>query len=133
RPWMEIVKECFLEKEGEYVLFGDVKQNIYNNKTESKDVSTNVQGVTTLKNCFRSDFKIKDLAIQYQQDIFKDKYEIDAFNQKSNNLEIAFERNQEGSINYIYLQDADKISSLYTIIHENAINKEIPPNDITIL
>lgn len=133
RPWMEIIKECFLAKGGEYVLFGDVKQNIYNNKTESKDVSTNVLGVTTLKNCFRSDFKIKDLAILYQQDIFKDKYEIDNFNQKSNNLELAFERNQEGSINYIYLQDADRISSLYTIIHENAINKDIPPNDITIL
>lgn len=133
RPWMEIIKECFLKKGGEYVLFGDVKQNIYNNKTESRDVSTNVRGVTELKNCFRSDFKIKDLAILYQKDIFKDKYEIDTFNQKSNTLEIAFERNQQGSINYIFLPNADSVSSLYTIIHENAINKNIPPNDITIL
>lgn len=133
RPWMEIIKECFLKKGGEYVLFGDVKQNIYNNKTESRDVSTNVRGVTELKNCFRSDFKIKDLAILYQKDIFKDKYEIDTFNQKSNTLEIAFERNQQGSINYIFLPNADSVSSLYTIIYENAINKDIPPNDITIL
>lgn len=133
RLWMEIIKECFLVEGGEYVLFGDVKQNIYNNLTESKDISTNVRGVTELKNCFRSDFKIKDLAILYQKDIFQDKYEIDSFNKKTKTLELAFERNQQGSINYIYLQDADSVSSLYTIIHENALNKDIPPNDITIL
>lgn len=133
RLWMEIIKECFLVEGGEYVLFGDVKQNIYNNLTESKDISTNVRGVTELKNCFRSDFKIKDLAILYQKDIFQDKYEIDSFNKKTETLELAFERNQQGSINYIYLQDADSVSSLYTIIHENALNKDIPPNDITIL
>jgi len=133
RPWMDIIKECFLKEDGEYILFGDVKQNIYNNKTDSKDISTNVRGVTELKNCFRSDFKIKDLAIHYQKDIFKEKYEIDSFNQKNQTLEIAFERNQQGSINYMYLPNADNVSSLYTIIYENAINRDIPPNDITIL
>ena len=133
RAWMEILKECFLTPEGEYVLFGDVKQNIYNNTTDGKDVSTNVRGVTELKNCFRSDFKIKDLAINYQKDIFKDKYEIDNFNSKQNNLELDFGRNQQGSINYIHLTNTDNVTSLFTIIHENAINKDIPPNDITIL
>jgi hypothetical protein len=132
RLWMEIIKECFLLEGGEYVLFGDVKQNIYNNLTESKDISTNVRGVTELKTCFRSDFKIKDLAILYQKDIFQAKYEIDSFNQKTDTYEL-FERNQQGSINYIYLQNTDSVSSLYTIIHENALNKDIPPNDITIL
>ena len=133
RAWMEIIKEFFLSENGEYVLFGDVKQNIYNNTTDSKDVSTNVRGVTELKNCFRSDFKIKDLAINYQKDIFKDKYEIDNFNSKQNNLELDFGISQQGSINYIHLTNTDNVSSLYTIIHENAINKAIPPNDITIL
>jgi hypothetical protein len=133
RLWMEIIKDCFLVEGGEYVLFGDVKQNIYNNLTESKDISTNVRGVTELKNCFRSDFKIKDLAILFQKDIFQNKYEIDSFNKKTEKPEFPFGRNQEGSINYIYLQDADSVSSLYTIIHENALNKDIPPNDITIL
>lgn len=133
RAWMEIIKECFLSENGEYVLFGDVKQNIYNNTIDGKDISTNVRGVTELKNCYRSDFKIKDLAIHYQKDIFKDKYEIDNFNEKATNLEFDFGRNQQGSLNYIYLSNTDNVSSLYTIIHENAINKDIPPNDITIL
>jgi len=133
RAWMEIIKECFLSENGEYVLFGDVKQNIYNNTTDGKDVSTNVRGVTELKNCFRSDFKIKDLAIHYQRDIFKDKYEIDNFNARQNNLEIDFGRNQQGTLNYIHLTNTDNVTSLYTIIHANAINKDVPPNDITIL
>lgn len=92
RPWMEIIKECFLVPDGEYVIFGDVKQNIYNNLTDGKDISTNVMGVIELNNCFRSDFKIKDLAINYQKEIFKDKYEIDTFNQKNKTIEIQFER-----------------------------------------
>lgn len=134
RVWMEIIKEYFLKPDGEYILFGDVKQNIYSNKIDKKDIVTNVIGKPIeLKRCYRSDFKIKDLAIEYQKEIFKDKYEIDNFNTKAQTLEIQFERNQQGDIKYIYLPEADSIRTLYFIIHENAINKGIPPNDITIL
>ena len=76
--------------------------------------------------------KAEDRAKQIEQSYFF-KFHVDNFNQKSQTLELAFERNQQGSLNYIYLPNADNVSSLYTIIHENAINKDIPPNDITIL
>ncbi len=133
RKWMEIIKNYFLVPNGEYILFGDVKQNIYNNETDNKDIATNVVGKPTeLKRCYRSDFKIKDLAIEYQKEIFQNRYEIDSFNENQN-FQIQFERNQQGDIKYIYLQDTNTIRSLYTIIHENAINKGIPPNDITVL
>ena len=133
RKWMEIIKNYFLVPNGEYILFGDVKQNIYNNETDNKDIATNVVGKPTeLKRCYRSDFKIKDLAIEYQKEIFQNRYEIDNFNE-TQNFQIQFERNQQGDIKYIYLQDTNTIRSLYTIIHENAINKGIPPNDITVL
>ena len=134
RPWMEIIKEFFLVEGGEYVLFGDVKQNIYNNnQTEFKDVNTNVKGFIRLKDCFRSNYKIKDLAVKFQELFFKDKYEIDDFNKIDTSLEIQFERNLEGYVNYMYLQNTDNVSSLYTIIHDNIINKNFIPNDITIL
>lgn len=133
RPWMEIIKEFFLVKDGEYVLFGDVKQNIYNNLIVNKDLETNVYGVNTLKECFRSDFKIKNLAVKFQENIFKDKYEIDDFNKTDTPLEIQFETNLQGYVNYMYLQNTDNVSSLYTIIHENILNKNFIPNDITIL
>jgi hypothetical protein len=133
RTWMEIIKEFYLAEGGEYVLFGDVKQNIYNNQTEGKDVSTNVKGVISLKNCFRSDYRIKDLAIKFQENIFKDKYEIDDFNSLENTLKIDFEKNLQGYVNYMYLENTDNISALYNIIHENILNKSFIPNDITIL
>ncbi|MRM86435.1 hypothetical protein LEQ05_11805 [Riemerella anatipestifer] len=101
----------------------------------NKDISTNIGrggSVRFLKRCYRSDYKIKDLAIEYQKKIFQGRYELDDFN-SSQNLEIQFERNQQGDVKYIYLQDTNTIRSLYTIIHENAINKGIPPNDITVL
>ena len=68
RVWMDIVKDCFLCSSGDYprggyYLFGDVKQNIYNRGISGKDVVTNVLGVNTLETCFRSDMKIKDLAL----------------------------------------------------------------------
>lgn len=135
RGWMEIIKDYFLAQNGEYILFGDVKQNIYNNEILNKDISTNIGkngSVRFLKRCYRSDYKIKDLAIEYQKEVFQDRYELDDFN-NSQSLEIQFERNQQGDVKYIYLQDTNTIKSLYTIIHENAINKGIPPNDITVL
>lgn len=133
RPWMEIIKKYFLEENGEYVLFGDVKQNIYNNKTENKDIKTNVLGVNELKYSFRSDYKIKDLTIEFQNDFFSEKYEIDNKIEFTNSIELPFEIKQKGLINYIYLSNTDNVTNLYNIIHQNAINKDIQPNDITIL
>jgi len=135
RAWMEIIKECFLSEGGEYMLFGDVKQNIYDNKTERKDVSANVRSIIELRRCFRSDFKVRDLAVEYQKNIFRDKYEIDTFNDSKQTNEIQYERNQQGYVNYIFLSDTNVVSNLYTIIHENIINENssISPNDITIL
>lgn len=133
RPWMEIIKKYFLEENGEYVLFGDVKQNIYNNKTENKDISTNVWGVNELKYSFRSDYKIKDLTIEFQNDFFRDKYDIDNKSEFTSLVELPFDNQQKGLINYIYLSDTNNVSNLYNIIHQNAINKGIQPNDITIL
>lgn len=134
RPWMDIIKNYFLVQGGEYVLFGDVKQNIYNNTIESKDVSANVKSVVELKNSFRSDYKIKNLILNFQVVFFKDKYEIDDEKEFNNAPELDFApTEQKGTVNYIHLTDTDSVVSLYNIIHQNAINKGIQPNDITIL
>ena len=42
RPWMDIVRGYFSRSDGEYYLFGDVKQNIYSRQVSQKDVSTNI-------------------------------------------------------------------------------------------
>lgn len=135
RPWMEIIKNYFREPEGDYVLFGDVKQNIYGQPTAQKDVVTNVRGVNELKYCFRSDFKVRDVAQQFQRNIFRDKYEIDDFEENNKIGSLGLTIDKEGYINYMYLQEEDPITSLYNIIRGNILNKasNIAPNDITIL
>ncbi len=42
--WMELIRKYFLAENGEYVLFGDEKQNIYNNELDEKAPKTNVRG-----------------------------------------------------------------------------------------
>lgn len=131
RMWMEIIKECFLAKDGEYVLFGDVKQNIYANEIASKDVITNVKGQPNkLDICFRSDYKIKDLAVEYQKNFFKDKYIIDNLNE----IQLQGELNLKiGDIKYVFLDNQNAIKQIYNIIDHQIKKNEINRNDITVL
>lgn len=135
RSWMEIIKNFFRDPQGDYVLFGDVKQNIYGQPTLQKDVVTNVRGVNELKYCFRSDFKVRDLAQSFQKNVFGDKYYTDDFSENGSYDFFCQQQQKEGYINYMYLQDKDHIRSLYNIIRGNILNKaeNISPNDITIL
>lgn len=135
RPWMDIIKNYFRDPLGDYVLFGDVKQNIYGQPTEKKDVVTNVRGVNDLKYCFRSDFKVRDLAQSFQRNIFGEKYDVDDFSENGTYSFFGQEQDKEGYINYMYLQENKPIVALYNIIRGNILNKNsnISPNDITIL
>ncbi len=138
RAWMDIIKNYFRDPLGDYVLFGDVKQNIYGQPTEKKDVVTNVRGVNELKYCFRSEFKVRDLAQLFQRNIFGEKYDVDDFSENTlngTNLFFGQEQEKEGYINYMYLQEKKPIVALYNIIRGNILNKNsnISPNDITIL
>lgn len=83
REWMNIIKDFFLIEGknypfGGYYLLGDVKQNIYTREISKKDVATNILGVHTLDSCFRSQTKIKDLALRFQEKFFDKKYDIDS-------------------------------------------------------
>lgn len=135
RSWMNIIKNSFLAENGEYMLFGDVKQNIYGNPIANKDVVTNIPvRPTELKRCYRSDSKIRDLTLAFQQTLFNDKYDIDDFSEQ--NVAGLFDAlEKDGYVNYIYLSNAQIVSTLYTIVHENIINRinDVSPNDITIL
>lgn len=140
RVWMDIVKDCFLFQEGNYprsgyYLLGDVKQNIYNRGTEGKDVATNVRGVNTLDTCFRSEMKIKDLALGFQRNFFGNKYEIDETMTAEQDSLFFGQNLQQGYLNYIFLQSGDPIKSVFNIIDGNIKNRvtDVAINDITVL
>lgn len=141
RVWMDIIKSFFLYENGEYprsgyYLLGDVKQNIYNRGIAGKDVVTNVLGVNSLETCFRSDMKIKDLALGFQRSYFNDKYDIDTTLTSEQDFSLFADQNlQQGYLNYIYLQGEDPIVSVFNIIEGNIENKvnNVSINDITVL
>lgn len=140
REWMNIIKDFFLVEEksyprGGYYLLGDVKQNIYNREISHKDVVTNVLGVHTLDSCFRSQLKIKDLALGFQQKFFDKKYEIDSTLLAEEDSLFDRKDLQQGSINYEYLRSNDLVKSTFDFI-DNIIEHRIVKvalNDISIL
>lgn len=140
--WMVILKTYFLKENGQYVLFGDVKQNIYGNETDNKETKTNIQGrPKELKICHRSRFKVRKLALDYQKSFFQGVYDIDEMeglsgsNNQSNMIPYNFKETLDGYINYIYITVPNQMKTLYNIIRGNIENKaqDINPNDITIL
>lgn len=129
RPWMDIIKNYFLDSEGEYVAFGDEKQNIYGNEIEDKDIKTNIRGrPTELKHCFRSEKKIKEIALGFQKDRFSKKYDLDTL---TDQVEISFEK--EGYVNYINLKNQESLKTLQLVIHQVAQKLNEHPNNIAVL
>lgn len=128
RPWMDMVKKHFLKENGEYVLFGDEKQNIYGNELENRDIKTNVSGrPTELKHCFRSDQRIRKFAVEFQRKLLSTKYEVDDFDKQ-----MTFEYEKD-YINYIYAPQGDSITALFNTIRGNIETLGCHPNDVAIL
>lgn len=69
--WMEILQSYFLEDGGEFIVFGDTKQNIYKRPLDEQKL-VSVPGITgrwnELKRCFRvNNIGLLDLAIDFQK------------------------------------------------------------------
>jgi hypothetical protein len=138
KPWMDILKDCFLDEQGEYIVFSDVKQNIYQNKTLNKDVDTNIIGRPKILNMmYRSDSKISDFAIQFQKQLFVNKYEIDNINTEVMTIEAFQDEEKEGNIDYYFFDQHERyeknIGKIYSILRQKIINDNIHPNDIAVI
>ena len=133
KSWMNIVRNYFLVDNGDYALFGDVKQNIYGNPTEDKEFITNIRGrAFELKTCHRSDSKIQDFALEFQRSVFGNKYAIDSF---GDDMEMPKDSKKMGSISYLYFENAQSQLDIYYTLRNIIISRfsNISPNDITIL
>jgi hypothetical protein len=129
-PWINIVLKFFLIENGEYVVFGDEKQNIYQRAYDFKEKKpyTKIPGQwNLLKRSYRVSNEIALLAEQFQKYFFLNKYDLDEISiQKSlfENSELRY---------YVYSSfDCEKIIDLYKKIaeelnvHENDICFQSP-------
>lgn len=124
-PWINLILNYFLYDKGEYVVFGDEKQNIYQRAydREEKKPYTRVGGQwNLLKRSYRITNDIARLAETFQKWFFTSKYELD---------EIAIQKSlfEKSELRYYRLTSFDKelIIDLYKSIaselnvHENDI------------
>jgi len=116
--WLEILKKVFLREGGEYVLFGDEKQNVYNRALAGRNSKTNVPGAwNKLTCCHRAPGVFMEKIAQFQKRM--QKYDVDPSEQGQ------FE--YEGS--YISCYDASNASQ-YEVMREFIHDMKVRCNNL---
>ncbi len=128
--WVKLIKKYFLVDNGEFVVFGDEKQNIYDNKLDNdKKPYTGIPGAwSKLNQSFRLSNKILELAENFQKKYFTDKYEIEKAIPKQQTLSF-----EEESIEYFKLDNDILLSSLSTFLLDTMKFNSIQHQDVCIL
>jgi hypothetical protein len=128
--WLKVICNIFGTDDGEYVLFGDEKQNIYRRSLDEKKIRTNVPGVfSRLKSSHRSNEDILRCVALFQKNIMSKKYDVD---EEMSDPEF-YLISRSGFIRYeaIGRRDARKVIDLITkCIHER---QAIPYSEITVV
>jgi len=123
--WINIVNKYFLAENGEYVVFGDEKQNIYQiiyNQQEKKPYTKIGGAWNILKESFRVSNDIARLAEAFQKDFFTDKYELDEILSQRD----IFDKSQIRYIRFNTFEEAKIIKTIQEFtdefkIHDNDI------------
>ena len=129
--WIKIIRKYFLQDNGEMILFGDEKQNIYEREVEDDKTSKVVQGFgrwNILAKNFRNkeDSHILSLAKDFQDTFFSGKYSPD--------YDESFQRPLVGvGLNSCVKYQSDDIFSVVKYIYSLVEQENIHPNDIVIL
>ena len=128
--WIKIIKKYFLVDGGEFVVFGDEKQNIYDIELgNDKKPYTGIGGAwLKLDKSYRVSNKILDLAESFQNHFFEQKYELD----KAIPKQITFNFSEE-SIEYVKLDDSTSLKDLSSFIISALKVNAIQPQDVCIL
>lgn len=125
--WLRLIRKYFLAPDGEYVLFGDEKQNVYGRTLEDKKIRTNIPGrFNRLRQSQRLNLKVAELATKFQAEFFAGRHEIDTV--ESMRQGSLFEPHME----YHYLKGATP-PCLAGIVMNFAEKWEVHPNDIAVL
>ena len=128
--WIRILKKYFLKDGCEFVVFGDEKQNVYDQKLDKdKKPNTTIPGRwSKLDESFRLSNKILQLAENFQSEFFKDKYELDKAIPKQQEMDF-----NEESIEYCKFNDSHTIADLSNFILDKSKENKIQPQNICVL
>jgi hypothetical protein len=132
--WVKIIKKYFLKENGEFVVFGDEKQNIYKRKLEEdKKPYTGIPGQWNLLNeSFRSKNKILRLAEYFQIEFLSDIYDFDEI-KAGQQTEIFEEKEHLDYMNFSNYNRHDQYLNIFQYINNTVKKHNISPEDITIL
>ena len=131
--WIKIIRKYFLGQDSEMVLFGDEKQNIYERELDEEKKPKIVQGFGRWEALTKSirhhgnGGRILDLAKRFQKTFFKDKYEIDTYEDAVSVPSLSLD---------IYKMQSyknNKINEIASTIMQEIKNYNIQPNDVAIL
>lgn len=129
--WIKIIRNYFLSDNGEMVLFGDEKQNIYDRETDDERTTKLVHGFgrwNKLTKSFRykEDSHIISLAKDFQETYFSESYDLD------------FTDNVQPSlaglgVNQCVICNLEDQESIVDYVFSMVKKESIHPNDIVIL
>ncbi len=130
--WFIILKKYFLKRNGEFVIFADEKQNIYERELDKdKKTRTNIVGRWNeqLKSTQRLSKPIIRLANQFQKEFWRNKYIFDDIKYDTSQQEIFVEE----TLNYEFYEGEVTIDPIIKHIYKKLNDDNIHPNDVGIL
>ncbi|MEZ7766120.1 NERD domain-containing protein [Haemophilus parahaemolyticus] len=124
--WIKLINNYFLEKDSEYVVFGDEKQNIYHRElSDDKSPYTQISGAwSKLKETFRLSSEITNISQKFQEQFLNKKYDKDEIFMARDQLSLEL---SQSTITYHFIKsfDIDFIIGFYknflekNLLHEN--------------
>lgn len=128
--WIRLVKNYFLCEGGEFVVFGDEKQNIYHRDLdEDKRPNTTIPGRwNEFNDSFRSASKVINLAFEYQDNFFQGKYDLDEIDTVQEELFA-----EEQRLRYLFLAPDTPMDEVFARSYEVIEEWHVHPNDVGVL
>lgn len=128
--WLKLVHDYFLVEDGEFVVFGDEKQNIYDRKLDDnkEPVTVGIPGIfnRSLNKSFRFTPEISRLAELFQKEYFQIKYNLDE-------IEVSTQEEFDYNSNIEYYFSANHQIDLFNLIYGALDKYSIQPSDVAIL
>ncbi|MCX6164341.1 MAG: NERD domain-containing protein, partial [Ignavibacteriae bacterium] len=128
--WLRLIHDYYLIENGEFAVFGDEKQNIYNRKLdENKEpVTIGIRSVynRSLKKSFRFTPEISKLVELFQKEVFKEKYNLDI-------IEVPKQEEFDYYSKIEYYFSANSLIDLLSLMFDILIKYSIQPSDVAIL